>query len=286
MIMNNRVSFSQLGNIGRLGNQFFQIAFTIAYAIRTNMDFHFPKWVYSKWMNKELPFGDFDKADVNSLVSFHYEPISLYPGKNVDLRDSHGQTEKYFKNQWEVIKPYLTIKDEYKEAIKYKYRGHLGHQKTCSIHIRLTDYTNPVNIDYHGMCSMDYYRKAIAEIYGDENPKDVLFMIFSDEISKAKEMFSLPNMYFVEPDDSIVPKMKELSGLSIGNGDLMELFLMSYCKDNIIVNSSFSWWGAWLNENPNKRVVAPLHWFNQAPIDYKDVVPEGWIKIDNRNLPK
>jgi hypothetical protein len=55
--------------------------------------------------------------------------------------------------------------------------------------------------------------------------------------------------------------------------------LMSFCKNNIIANSSFSWWGAWLNENVNKKVIAPQKWFQTESIDYSDVIPENWIKI-------
>lgn len=277
---NGSVTYREMGRNGRLANQMFQIAGTISYALTHNKSFVFPYWPYSKYMQKELPIGELLDT-INVPVQFHYAPIEDIPGKNVNLVSGHMQSSKYFAHHWETIKPYLTIKNEYKEAIlsKYSSKEILSSKKICSIHCRLCDYTLPVNIEYHGMCSMDYYRNAVIAIFGEDRPRDVLFVIFSDEIDKAKKMFNLPNMYFVEPDDSIVPKMKDFSGLPMGNGDLMDLFLMSFCSNNIICNSSFSWFAAWLNENPDKKVVAPIKWFSNAPIITKDIIEKNWIAI-------
>ena len=284
---NGIVTYREMGRNGRLANQLFQIAATIAYGLDHNKSFVFPEWVYSKYMKKELPVGELSKW-MNVPCQFHYDPIEDIPGTDVSLCNGHMQSEKYFKHHWETIKPYITIKDEYKDRILEKYGRLLeAKKKTCSIHVRLTDYQNPINIDYHGIMPEEYYRESIKALYGTENPQDVCFLIFSDNIDLCKPMFQyLYDVVFIYPDDSIVPKMKDFSGLPMGNGDLTDAFLMSYCIDHIIVNSSFGWWGAFLGEHPNKRVVAPLHWFNKAPIDYKDVVPDGWIKIDNHNLPK
>lgn len=285
--MDKRIAtYLALGKNGRCCNAYFQVAATIAFSLDHGKDFAFPDWVYSRYMKKELPVCGMLDA-INVPIQFHHAPIEDYPGNHVNLCHGHAQSSKYFAHHWETIKPYLTIKDEYMAAVRAKYDAYLDSydgRRTCSIHVRLTDYENPINVDYHGVMPMSYYKTAIKELYGNENPEDVLFFIFSDNIPRCCDTFDLPNMVFVYPDDTIVPKMKDFSGLDMGNGDLMDLFLMSMCDDNIIVNSSFSWWGAWLNQNPKKCVVAPAHWFNKAPIDYKDVVPDGWIKIDNKKL--
>jgi 5'(3')-deoxyribonucleotidase len=98
-----------------------------------------------------------------------------------------------------------------------------------------------------------------------EMPKNSIFLIFSDDIEWCKENF--PNIsdkfIFIE-----------------GNKDYEDLYIMSKCKNNIISNSTFSWWGAWLNQNENKKVVAPLKWFGSS-INHntKDLYCDGWIKI-------
>lgn len=277
---NGIVTYSTLGKNGRFANAAFQLAFTIAYALDHNKDFVFPEWWYSKWMQKPLPIGTVEDA-IQVAVPFHYAPIQDYPGKNVDFRYSHGQSHKYFAHHWDVIKPYVTLRDEYKAMVLNRYHHLIHDTKTCSIHIRLGDYDNPLNRAYHGVMPLTYYEEAIKAIYGCKRPSDVIFFIFSDEYEKAKKLFSLPNMIFVEGNDSVIPKATDNSGLPIGNGDLLDLFLMSKCDHNIIANSSFSWMGAWMNENPNKMVVAPKNWFagKDAPQITKDIYCDDWIVI-------
>jgi hypothetical protein len=91
-----------------------------------------------------------------------------------------------------------------------------------------------------------------------------VFFIFSDEIDWAKKNFIGEEFVFVSS-----PELKEYE----------EMILMSECKHHIIANSSFSWWGAWLNENPNKIVVAPKKWFHNSDVDQDDITPANWIKI-------
>ena len=273
-------TYSTLGKNGRLANAMFQVAFTIAYALDYNKDFVFPEWFYSQWMEKKLPIGNVENA-IQVAVEFHYAPIQDYPIRNVDFRYAHAQSSKYFAHHWDAIKPYLTLKEEYKKMVLNRYDHMLFRNNTCSIHVRLGDYDNPLNRAYHGVMPVSYYEEAIKRIYGEPNPSDVVFLILSDEPEKAKQMFNLPNMFFVEGNDEIIPKAKDISGLPIGNGDLPDLYLMSQCTNNIIGNSSFSWWGAWMNENPKKQVVAPKNWFagKDAPQITKDIYCDGWITI-------
>ena len=124
------------------------------------------------------------------------------------------------------------------------------------MHIRRTDYTT--SNGYHPVQTVEYYKKAL-EIIGEY---DKLF-IFSDDIEWCRNNLKFDNMIFIE-----------------GNTDIEDLYLISLCKHNIIANSSFSWWGAWLNKNPNKKVIAPSKWFgDMANLNESDIVPEGWIRI-------
>jgi hypothetical protein len=108
---------------------------------------------------------------------------------------------------------------------------------------------------------VSYYEKAAKELYG-EDIKDIHFIICSDDIKWCKKNFNFPIMTFVE-----------------GERNFIDMFIMSMCKDNIIANSSFSWWSAWLNKNEN-RVVAPNLWFGpEIILSTKDIYADGWIRL-------
>ena len=138
-------------------------------------------------------------------------------------------------------------------------KGLLENQNTCSIHVRRGDYLNSPN--HHPTQNMNYYMKAIKKM-----PKDSVFLIFSDDINWCKQNF---------------PDMPEKFKFIEGNKDYEDLYLMSACKNNIICNSTFSWWAAWLNSNESKVIMAPDTWFGPAYADWNtnDLYCEGWIKI-------
>ena len=116
---------------------------------------------------------------------------------------------------------------------------------------------------FHGVCSLEYYANAIKNV--SEKVVNPVFYVFSDDIAWVKENLKIdfPTKYV---SDGILK-------------DYEELMLMSYCKHNIIANSSFSWWGAWLNKNPEKVVVAPKQWFADESVDTSEIIPETWIRL-------
>ena len=220
------VTYREIGRNGRLCNQYFQIAGTIAYALDCNKEYVFPPWAYGKWMQKELPIGEAPNA-INSIVQFHYAPIEALPGRNVNLVNGHMQSSKYFAHHWDEIKPYLTIKDEHKKYIWKKY-GSILQNRSCAIHIRRTDYGTPVNMNYHGVMPLRYYISGIRHLFPidsidpnkllDELEKqNIHFVVCSDDIAWCKENLKLPNIHYIE-----------------GEEDVIDLFLMSYCRDFII----------------------------------------------------
>ena len=259
MAMDETVTYTRLGTNGRLANQLFQIAATIAYAIDNNKAFGFPTWEYSKWMQQPLPIIPDRNYTFYREPHFHYAPIPAIPG-SVDLF-GHFQSEKYFAHRRKEVLPYLTINFQRSNYIMQKYYRINRFAKTCSIHVRRTDYDTEVNRDYHGIMPIDYYEAAAKAIYGDDLT-EVTFVICSDDIPFCRQFLKFPNMFFVEGEQNII-----------------DLFLMRYCEDNIIANSSFGWWSAWLNSNQDKKVVCHKKWFNNAPHNSKDVACENWIVL-------
>ena len=124
-----------------------------------------------------------------------------------------------------------------------------------SVHVRRADYLNIP--EHHTNLQVEYYERAMKNFEG-YSP-----VIFSDDIEWCKNNLNFNNMVLVE-----------------GNSDVEDLWLMSLCKNNIIVNSSFSWWGAYLNKNVDKVVIAPSKWFGDGvSLSTEDIVPEQWNKI-------
>ena len=139
--------------------------------------------------------------------------------------------------------------------------GHLFAKETVSIHIRRGDYENLS--DYHVNLPESYYLDAMTCF-----STDVRFIVFSDDIEWCKQKINLPNT-----DVQFI----------IGESDWMDLYLMSWCNHNIIANSTFSWWGAFLNTNKNKKVVIPDQWFGPSQpsnVNTKDLFPEEWKTVN------
>lgn len=257
---NGTVTYNHFTKNGRLGNQMYQAAATIAYALDHKKEFAFPlEWEYNKYMFRSLPMGAVEKPTRYNEPTFHYTPIPFIEG-DVDLF-GYFQSPRYIDHRREDIRPYFTLNDQYHYYIWEKY-GKILNGNTCSIHIRRGDYTTTANLCYHGVMPASYYRRAILELYGEENPEEVTFIVCSDDLEWAKIIFNSPNIIFIENEK-----------------DIIDLFIMSYCQHHIISNSSFGWWSAWLGKNTNKKVIAPEKWFTNERIDSKDIYCEGWIVL-------
>jgi hypothetical protein len=261
--MNEEVSIKLQGG---LGNYMFQITSAYVYALKHNK-----KAIFStddafvghnhleSYKNNILSKIDFVKSknfngfNVYSEPQFNYNEIPNING-SVYL-NGYFQTEKYFKEHTKEIRDLFSFSEEYKNLIKEKYKDLLI-GNTCSIHVRRGDYLKLPN--HHPVQSLNYLMKGVREM-----PEDTRFLIFSDDINWCKQNF---------------PEVPEKFIFIEGNPDYEDLLLMSLCKNNIIANSSFSWWAAWLNENVDKKVIAPSKWFGTANItnNTKDLIPETW----------
>lgn len=176
----------------------------------------------------------------------------------------YWQTEKYFHD----IKD--TIRDKYSFFVRdvklQELAGRLR-ENYFSIHIRQGDYlTDYFKAVYGGICTEEYYRKA-AE-YVKERVPDAKFIIFSDETERLDLIIGKPGT-----ENCIVFDRNEF----VCYRDWYDMYLMSNCKGNIMANSSFSWWGAWLNRNPDNMVIALKIWLNGQ--DTPDIWCDGWIRM-------
>jgi hypothetical protein len=260
------VSFPHLGKLGRLGNQLFQIAATIGIAIRHRANYRLPRWSYSRFLANPPPQSP-QPLDVISYVepSFNYRAVNI--SHSIALI-GYFQSEQYFAHCAPAIRHLLTIAPNVHTALDHHY-PHITRAKSCSIHVRRTDYLN--NAHLCDLSSSDYYERAISLFDNDTS-----FYVFSDDILFCRTRFTGPQYVFIE-------------GLS----DIADMTLMSRCGSHIIANSTFSWWGAWLNPSASKKVVAPKDWFRgewadaDKPFgrlyhgyrDTKDLIPDRWIRL-------
>ena len=274
------ITFPQIGYMGRLGNQMFQFASTLGIANRLGFEARFP---IENCLNYQGS-GPFDpnigrcmlvKCDLTdcfnigmeyfiperhlSRGSSYHENEFGYNKETESLQDDcslsgYFQTEKYFSEFRDLILSQFDFRSSYKapaEAYIQTIRNEHKDAVIASIHVRRGDYV--MFPDHHPPCSFNYYNSAIEELR-IANEK-VVYLIFSDDVDWCRSEFNDPS-YIIS---------------DLGN-PYVEMCSMSLCDHNIIANSSFSWWGSWLNKNPDKMVIAPSRWFgSQINKDVSDV---------------
>jgi len=281
-----------------LGNQLFQYAIARQLSIINNaalfLDLRFYQSVYSRETNRsfkldkfKIPFRQIDKRHeyalkaaklfprqslypfINSIKEdrYHFNPavIQAYPHHLLSLK-GYWHSEKYFKDAVTVIRQELAFNNVPGAAFDTYHRQIKNTVNAVSVHIRRGDYvSHPEFSKTFGFIGLDYYTKAISLM--KEKYPDAVFYIFTDDQKWVKENFPTAAHFIFVSNTGV-------------DADLDDLHLMKTCKHHIIANSSFSWWGAWLNAHPDKVVIAPQHWFKHQPDwDTKDLLPEAWIKI-------
>ena len=277
---------------GGLGNQLFQ------YAAGSSLAQHLGticKLDVSSLHNKQLRQLELNYFSFEPLIATHKEIKdfvwfpSLYRhspalfsklGKNI-YREPHFHFDKnfsqltnpvYLNGYWQSEKYFLANENRLRNelTIKHELISHLAgrvqewfSKETIAVHIRRGDYLQKKIQDYHGILTADYYNNAIAAIAVKVN--NPFFCFFSDDINWVKE-----NINIQHPHEFVSGYTKSA---------IEDFYLMSQCKHNIIANSSFSWWAAWLNKNTGKTVIAPQNWFSNANLDTKDLIPQNWLRI-------
>jgi len=279
---------------GGLGNQMFQYAFikkiSILRDVEVKMDvFWYADAAFGRDEKREYSLRHFNIVEnlasreevkrYSDAISFWHKLVrkikrDIFHFDDFTFRESeflipdnsyvlgYWQSEKYFLDIRDVLLREFTLKDGFSEVAKKIERQQIN-CNSVSIHIRRGDYVINKKVgNAFGILGLDHYHEAIRLI--KEKVSEARFFVYSDDIDWAKENFIGDEFVFVS-----VPGIR----------DYEELILMSKCKHNIIANSSFSWWGAWLNVNPDKIVIAPKQWFRTKKINTKDVIPDKWIRI-------
>lgn len=296
----------RIGTNGRLGNQLFQAATAIGVSERAFMSVGFPE----SWRaNHEIFEARLDMLTEESITAprvnleegqVGYKNIPEFILNNLGISailndennrtinlDGYFQSEKYFNHCRPLILALLQPKAHIQEYIGKNY-AFLQDDEWTSLHVRRGDYvglseTHPLNP--HPLQPVEYYHNAIEHL-GSKN-----ILVFSDDINWCKENFKNLNCKFVEEREHLEeefhqthPDFVKTSDENLAS-DYTEMNIMAACHNHIIANSSFSWWGAWLNDKEEKQVCAPLNWFSpqyaashtEKPLSYiYDIIPESW----------
>jgi hypothetical protein len=280
--------------IGGLGNQMFQYAAGKALSLKNGVplkiDLSFlnkdPNGQYTK---RELELKGFDlsldiatqeettrfKQNFTNYLALTFPGIfPYYYAKEVGtpyhasfqrfpkntLLDGFWQSELYFKNYFTAIREAFRFKEE-TIAKNNDIAQKMKTVRSVSLHVRRGDYvSNALANKFHGLCTPSYYQEAVKFIQGTG---PVELFIFSDDIDWCKQHSRFDvHVHYMQTGDAF-----------------SDLYLMTQCQHHVIANSSFSWWGAWLNPSPEKIVVAPKNWFQESSINTNDIVPKGWVKL-------
>lgn len=283
---------------GGLGNQMFQWAVGRMIKETTDMDVFYDMSYFKKDYARPYQLDIF-KLEPNFIgefltkikLEFIWRLRSILKWEKVFGITLYSEAQFNFDRNINKIKPntfiegffqseiyFKCVEDKLREDFKFKKEtdsrnkdliNELYSTNSISLHIRRGDYVEKERYQkLYATCSMDYYKRGV-EYIAKQYPNPTLY-IFSDDIPWAKE-----NMDLKLPYDIVY--------VSHNSGDKAyeDLRLMSVCNHNIIANSTFSWWGAWLNRNQHKIVIAPQKWFNDENIIQTDIIPKNWIRLEN-----
>jgi hypothetical protein len=177
--------------------------------------------------------------------------------------EGYFQSERYFAEHAATIRRDFLPGTEERDRIEALASRLLPAGPCVSLHVRRGDYVHPEVMATHGLMGPDYYERALRMVAKRAGP--VVVCVFSDDPAWVRANLALP------PDTRFISEQTRSA--------LQDLILMSRCTHHITANSSFSWWGAWLNPSPDKTVVTPERWFQPASgLDTRDLRPAGWLQ--------
>ena len=262
---------------GGLGNQMFQYAFhrwlekrgfivqtdLSAYHLLRSRPFLLNK-IFKRVRFEECNYLHLERLKEENKISYENEDkrFNLQQSSNIILS---GYWQHFFysdeiKNELRELYSF-DIQQE-KELINMAER--LSKENSVSVHIRCGDYLQKENVLlFGGICTYEYYQSAIQ--YIKDRVKCPRFYVFCNDINWVEEHMKMENIIYIDKN-----KFENYV-------DWYDMFLMTQCKHNIIANSSFSWWGAWLNQNSSKIVIAPKKWRNDRSL--KNICPQKWIRL-------
>ena len=278
--------------LGGLGNQMFQYAAARAVAhhsgaqvlldLRAFESYNLRKPELHRWRieaseasNRDLrpyPAGALRLSGrfrrLGALTRCYFEPSLAFHGvlfsRKAPLHlNGYFQSEKYFSQ----IRPLLLKEFMPARPMSVENRRiseEAAATNSVSMHMRRGDYLSDArNLAVHGACDAGYYKRAIDTLLSTTG--NATYFLFSDDMDWVRRNITVPGRAIYVEGNQADPEM--------------DIHLMSVCRHNICANSSFSWWGAWLNSNENKTVIAPVRWFATDRHDAADLVPPQWIRL-------
>lgn len=207
----------------------------------------------------------YQKGRIFKEKHFHFDP-ELLNAPNYIYLDGLWQSEKYFLDIEAIIRQEFTLSDAQASSLEEVSRR-MTDICSVSLHVRRGDMANnPTANLLHGTCDLSYYERAVD--FMTDSLDQPHFFVFSDDVNWVKENLNLKCPFTLVSSSQVLK-------------DYEELHLMSRCRHHVIANSSFSWWGAWLNSRSDKRVIAPKQWFNAYAFEHdtKDLTPGSWIRL-------
>jgi hypothetical protein len=231
-------------------------------SIRDSELLHFYRLSKLNKIKKKLGFN---YPKIFEEFSYDFQPKALLLKAPVYLK-GYYQSYKYFQAHQDLVASLFSFPVTTLDSINLALLEKIKNGNTISVHIRRGDYVSDKKTqEFHGNCTLDYYLEAIS-LFASQN-SDFELIFFSDDSEWAKKQFEN------------LPYSKTFVDHNNDEHSWKDMFLMRSCKHNIIANSSFSWWAAWLNENPNKTVIAPKKWFAAIEKTPNDLIPPQWIRL-------
>jgi len=288
---------------GGLGNQMFQYAMGKALAVSHNTELIFDTSLLNRKTRNNTTIRNFDlnafdidikeatPTQLAKVTPLFYKVINVIaiklgfkgialPNYFIEQKFSYDKRIEKIKNQCFLVgywqspryfnKIQATIRQEFKFPVLSGNNINIADQiSSCnaiSLHVRRGDFLNLAAHGIHGICSLEYYQEAITFI--KKKIEKPVFFIFSDDLTWVETNLNIKEECYYITDN-------------IGEKSYIDMQLMSLCKHNIIANSSFSWWGAWLNSNREKIVIAPQTWFANKRLNDEtaDLIPKEWIRM-------
>lgn len=278
------ISYNRLGSNGRLGNQMFQYAALRGIAANREFDWLIPRpdsygdsnyGLFDCFKMESVQESNFGILNSPSISTGEFHFIQKFFDEcpdNVNLHD-YFTSEKYFSNVKDVIRKDYTFKDDILEPCK-EIIDEI--ENPIFLHVRRGDYL--VKPEAHPACPIEYYDKALTHF--DENS---IVLVFSDDIEWCgeQELFQGDRFMLSDYTEKYPQTCDTLQGRQQALIPYFDLCMMSLCNGGIIANSTMSWWGAWLIENPTQPIVAPNPWFGSMYNHYnmEDLLPERWVEV-------
>ena len=261
------ISFSNIGNMGRFGNQMFQLAATVGIARKIGLDPVFPLERFEENPGPDsysgckllecfdIPMDLIKPSNQIEIRHIYYEREFSYNRETENIPDlttlsGYYQSEKYFNHVEDEVRKIFTFRKEIIDSAS----SYNINKNGVSVHVRRGDYLG--SPDHHPTQTLEYYKEAIKKFDSNSN-----FYIFSDDPEWCRNNMGIENSTIIE-----------------SNNPYIDIYLMSKCDGHIIANSSFSWWGSWLANS--KKTIAPLRWFGPSlPHETSDIYCKNWIKL-------